>query len=164
VGLFSSGSYRATSISIHSGNFIQLVFPATDEFPSDSGFFSFALYITKKHSKAGLSWKTKTRSVILVRRRLLNSLASFCPSSCTTLSRSPGVTALRPSPRHCTSFVDPCWTVLTPPQKPASYPLSPFHYLFSSRSLPFHAFSNTSSASRFIASLRLLVGRIPMLL
>ena len=32
---------------IHSGNFIQFVFPATDDFPAECGFFSFALYITK---------------------------------------------------------------------------------------------------------------------
>ena len=32
---------------IHSGNFIQFVFPATDDYPADCGFFSFALYITK---------------------------------------------------------------------------------------------------------------------
>ena len=32
---------------IHAGDFIQFVFPATDAFPAQSGFFSFALYITK---------------------------------------------------------------------------------------------------------------------
>ena len=32
---------------IHSGDFIQFVFPATDDYPADCGFFSFALYITK---------------------------------------------------------------------------------------------------------------------
>ena len=32
---------------IHSGDFIQFVFPATDDYPADCGLFSFALYITK---------------------------------------------------------------------------------------------------------------------
>ena len=42
--MFSSGSYQ---FGIHAGNFIQFVFPATDAFPAQSGFFSFAIYITK---------------------------------------------------------------------------------------------------------------------
>ena len=128
------------------------------------GFSPLPSTSLKLHSKAALSSKTRTRLAILARRRSLNSWASFCLSSCTTLSRSPGVRALRPSPRHSTSSVYPYWTASTPPLKPASCHLSPFHYLFSSRSPPFQAFSNTSSASHFIASLRLSVGHTPMLL
>ena len=109
-------------------------------------------------SKVALSSKTQTRSAILVLHRSLNSWASFYRSSCTTLSRFPGVRARRPSHMHSTSFVSLYWTASTPPLKPAFCHLSPCHSRFLSRSLPFQAFSNISSASRSTASLRLWVG------
>ena len=163
---FRRGPTGQHQFGIHAGNFIQFVFPATDAFPAPSGFFSLTLPSTslRLHSKAELSSKTRTRSAILARRRSLNSWASFCLSSCTTLSRSLAVRALRPSPRHSTSSVYPYWTVSTPPLKPASCRLSPCHYPFSSRSPPFQAFSSTSSAFRFTASLKLSVRHILMLL
>ena len=44
---FRRGATGQHQFGIHSGNFIQFVFPATAAFPAQSGFFSFALYITK---------------------------------------------------------------------------------------------------------------------
>ena len=44
---FRRGATGQHQFGIHSGNFIQFVFPATEAFPAQSGFFSFALYITK---------------------------------------------------------------------------------------------------------------------
>ena len=44
---FRPGPTAQHQFGIHAGNFIQFVFPATDAFPAQSGFFSFALYITK---------------------------------------------------------------------------------------------------------------------
>ena len=143
------GNINLVSIPVISSNLFSL--PLLPFLPNP-GFSPLPYTSLRLHSKAELSSKTRTRSAILARRRSLNSWALFCLSSCTTLSRSPGVRALRPSPRHSTSFVYPYWTASTPLLKPASCHLSPCHYLFSSRSPPFQAFSNTSSASRFIAS------------
>ena len=44
---FRRGPTGQHQFGLHSGNFIQFVFPATPAFPAQSGFFSFALYITK---------------------------------------------------------------------------------------------------------------------
>ena len=44
---FRRGATGQHQFGIHSGNFIQFVFPATAAFPAQSGVFSFALYITK---------------------------------------------------------------------------------------------------------------------
>ena len=133
-------------------------------FLHNPGFSPLPSTSLRLHSKAELSLKTRTRSAILARRRSLNSWASFCLSSCTTLPRSPRGKGAAPVSRHSTSFVYPYWTVSTPPLKPASCHLSPCRYLFSSRSPPFQAFSSTSSAYRFTASLKLSVGHIQMLL
>ena len=43
---FRRGPTGQHQFGLHSGNFIQFVFPATDDY-ADCGFFSFALYITK---------------------------------------------------------------------------------------------------------------------
>ena len=164
-------SHGHVFVGVPQGNTNSVSIPATSSnlfslpprpFLLSPGSFPLPSTSLRLHSKAELSSKTRTRSAILARRRSLNSWASSCLSSCTTLSRSPGVRALRPSPRHSTSFVSPYWIAKTPPLKPASCHLSPCHYLFSSRSPPFQAFSNTSSASRFIASLKLLVGHTLM--
>ena len=44
---FRRGCTGQHQFGLHSGNFIQFVFPANDDFPAECGFFSFALYITK---------------------------------------------------------------------------------------------------------------------
>ena len=44
---FRRGPTGQHQFGIHSGNFIQFVLPATDDYPADCGYFSFALYITK---------------------------------------------------------------------------------------------------------------------
>ena len=43
-GSHSTGQHQ---FGIHAGNFIQFAFPATEDYPADCGYFSFALYITK---------------------------------------------------------------------------------------------------------------------
>ena len=44
---FRRGSVGQHQFGLHSGNFIQFVFPATEEYPAECGFFSLALYIIK---------------------------------------------------------------------------------------------------------------------
>ena len=151
------GNINSVSIPVTSSNLLSLPLKL---FLHNPGFNFSPLPSTSLRwpSKVALSLKTRTRSAILALHRSLNSWASFCRSFCTTLFRSPGVRALRPSHMPSTSFVSLYWTASTPPLKLASCPLSPFRYLFSSRSLPFQAFSNISLVSRFTASLRLLVG------
>ena len=115
---FRRGPTGQHQFGIHSSNFIQFVFPATDAFPAQSGLFSFALYISKVALKGRVVLENPDQ---VGDPSAVNSWASFCLSSCTTLSRSPAVRALRPSPRHSTSSVYPYWTASTPPLKPASF-------------------------------------------
>ena len=44
---FRRGSVGQPQFGLHSGNFIQFVFPATEEYPAECGFFSLTLYIIK---------------------------------------------------------------------------------------------------------------------
>ena len=44
---FRRGPTGQHQFGIHAGNFIQFAFPATEDYPADCGYFSFALYITK---------------------------------------------------------------------------------------------------------------------
>ena len=48
---FRRGPSGQHQFGIHAGNFIQFVFPATETYPSDTGYFSFALYIKKVECK-----------------------------------------------------------------------------------------------------------------
>ena len=48
---FRRGPSGQHQFGIHAGNFIQFVFPATEQYPSATGYFSFALYIKKVECK-----------------------------------------------------------------------------------------------------------------
>ena len=103
---FRRGPARQHQFGIHSGNFIQFVFPATDDYPAGCGFFSFALYITKVALKGRVVLENPDQvGDPIARHRSLNSWASFCRSFCATPSRSVGVRVWRLSHRPSTSFV-----------------------------------------------------------
>ena len=115
---FRRGPTGQHQFGIHAGNFIQFVFPATDAFPAQSGFFSFALYITKVALKGRVVLENPDQVGDPSAAQVTQLVGIILPFLLHNSVQIPGgIKALRPFHMlsTSTSFVSLYWTASTPP-------------------------------------------------
>ena len=155
---FRRGPTGQHQFGIHAGNFIQFAFPATEDYPADCGYFSFALYITKVALKGRVVLENPDQVGDPSAAQVTQIVGIVLPFLLHNSVQILGVRVWHQPHRPFTSFAFQSWTASTPLLKPAFCHLSPYRSRFSSRYLLFRAFSNISSASRSTASLKLWAG------